>query len=305
MKLTSLLTLAGLGAGSAFVAPATAFHGAGVAAITAPRGSSSASCQMMARVPFIAGNWKMNPLDVDSAKDLAKSVSEATTSVEVEVAVIPPHPFLVPVKDQVDGVDGNKVAVGSQDLYTEDAGAFTGASSTGMLASVGCEYILCGHSERRSVFGDSDEMVNKKVHKVLDQGLKAILCIGESKEEYEAGLNKEICAVHIGKGLMGVTAEQMENIVIAYEPVWAIGTGLTATPADAQGIHKYVRSLLAAKYGDSVADSVRIQYGGSVTPETVDELMACPDIDGALVGGASLVAEKFARIVGFKSPVSA
>ncbi|CAN0370186.1 unnamed protein product [Ectocarpus sp. 6 AP-2014] len=176
--------------------------------------------------------------------------------VEVEVAVIPPHPFLVPVKDQVDGVDGNKVAVGSQDLYTEDAGAFTGASSTGMLASVGCEYILCGHSERRSVFGDSDEMVNKKVHKVLDQGLKAILCIGESKEEYEAGLNKEICAVHIGKGLTGVTAEQMESIVIAYEP-------------------------------------------------TVDELMACPDIDGALVGGASLVAEKFARIVGFKAPVSA
>lgn len=292
-------------AGSAFVAPAKVFHGAGVGAARGTERSSAASCQMMARVPFIAGNWKMNPIDLGSAKDLAKAVSEATTSVEVEVAVIPPHPFLVPVKDQVDSVDGNKVVVGAQDLYIEDAGAFTGASSTGMLDSVGCAYVLCGHSERRSVFGDSDEMVNKKVHKVLNNGLKPILCIGESKEEYEAGLNKEICAVQMGKGLSGVSAEQMENVVIAYEPVWAIGTGLTATPADAQGIHKYVRSLLKEKYGDTVADGVRIQYGGSVTPETVDELMACPDIDGALVGGASLVAEKFGRIVGFKSPVSA
>ncbi|CAM9221338.1 unnamed protein product [Pylaiella littoralis] len=305
MKFTSLLVLAGVPAGSAFVAPAKAFHGSSLATGGATRSASSSSCQMMARVPFIAGNWKMNPVDLDTAKDLAKAVAEATTSVDVEVAVIPPAAFLVPVKAQVDSVEGNKVAVGAQDLYIQDAGAFTGAISTGMIASVGCSYVLCGHSERRSVFGDSNEMVNQKVHKVLDQGLKAILCIGESKEEYEAGLNKEICAVQMGKGLAGVSAEQMDSLVIAYEPVWAIGTGLTATPADAQGVHKYVRSLLADKYGATVADSVRIQYGGSVTPETVDELMACPDIDGALVGGASLVGEKFARIVGFESPVTA
>lgn len=265
-------------------------------------------CQMAAggRVPFIAGNWKMNPLDLDSAKALAKQVAELTTGTEnVEVAVIPPHPFLVPVGEQVGSVAGNRVTVGAQNLYIENQGAFTGAVSTAMLASVGCTYVLCGHSERRSVFGDSDETVNRKVRKVLDAGLKPILCIGESKEEYEAGLNKEICAVQLGKDLAGVSAEEMDKIVIAYEPVWAIGTGLTATPADAQGVHAYVRSLLAEKYGDTVADGVRIQYGGSVTPETVDELMACPDIDGALVGGASLVADKFARIVGFKSAVSA
>lgn len=271
-------------------------------------GSKNDVCHMVAggRTPFIAGNWKMNPLDLGSAKDLAKKVAEQTTGLTgVEVAVIPPHPFLVPVLEQVKSVSGSHVTVGAQNLYIENQGAFTGAVSTAMLSSVGCTYVLCGHSERRVVFGDSNETVNRKLRKVLDEGLKPILCIGESKEEYESGLNKEVCAVQLGKGLADVTPEEMAKIVIAYEPVWAIGTGLTATPEIAQGVHAHVRSLLAEKYGQGVADTVRIQYGGSVTPETVDELMACPDIDGALVGGASLVPEKFARIVGFSSTVSA
>merc|ERR1712066_56055 len=182
----------------------------------------------------------------------------------------------------------SKVGLGGQDCHWEAGGAFTGAVSTGMLKSVGCEYVLTGHSERRAVFGDSDADVNKKTLKVLEEGLKAILCIGELKEERESGETFNVCDTQLTKGLAGVTAEQMANVVIAYEPVWAIGTGLTATPAMAQETHAYIRSWFVENYSREVADAVIIQYGGSVKADNVDELMACPDIDGALVGGASL-----------------
>jgi triosephosphate isomerase len=253
----------------------------------------------MTRTPIITGNWKMNPGDLNTALELARNVMEQTQGLKgVEVGVIPPFPFIVPVCQVL---EKSHVSVGAQHVFVEDKGAFTGAVSGTMLSSVGCEYVLCGHSERRVIFQENNTLINLKVLKVLSKGMRPILCIGESKEEYESGLNRQVCAVQLGKNLADVTAEQMSNVVIAYEPVWAIGTGLTATPEIAQGVHSYIRSWLAGKYGNDVANSVRIQYGGSVTPESVDDLMACPDIDGALVGGASLIADKFARICRFES----
>eukprot|EP00640_Fibrocapsa_japonica_P003670 CAMPEP_0113935686 /NCGR_PEP_ID=MMETSP1339-20121228/2790_1 /TAXON_ID=94617 /ORGANISM="Fibrocapsa japonica" /LENGTH=296 /DNA_ID=CAMNT_0000937921 /DNA_START=96 /DNA_END=986 /DNA_ORIENTATION=- /assembly_acc=CAM_ASM_000762 len=253
----------------------------------------------MAREAVLAGNWKMNPETLDEAVALAKGVVEQVKDgASGEVIVIPPSPFLVPVADII---KGSGVQLGGQNAFFEDKGAYTGAVSTCMLKSVGAKYVLAGHSERRTLFRDDDSSINRKVRKILEAGLKPILCIGETKEEYDQGLVELVCGLQISKDLADVTAEQMKDIVIAYEPVWAIGTGLTATPEIAQSVHKYIRSCIAKKFGDEVAEGVRIQYGGSVTPETVDELMACPDIDGALVGGASLVADKFGRICKYQS----
>merc|ERR1712151_423120 len=169
---------------------------------------------------------------------------------------------------------------------------YTGSVSASMVKSIGCEYILCGHSERRTLFSDSDDAINKKVLKVLESGMKPILCIGETKEEYDLKIKNEVCAMQLSKDLLGVSKEQMKDVVFAYEPVWAIGTGL-------------VCGVLSNLYDDEVAQQTRIQYGGSVTPDSVDELMSQPDIDGCLVGGASLVADKFGRIINFKSLVAA
>jgi len=245
---------------------------------------------------LMAGNWKMNTL-LPEAVSLAKEVAASAdkSAADVEVAVCAPFPFLTSVKEAL----GGKVGLGAQDCSTEDAGAFTGAVSTGMLESVGCDYILSGHSERRATFGDTDEDVNAKTLKILAQGLKCILCIGELKEERESGETFNVCNTQLTKGLKGVSAEMMKNVVIAYEPVWAIGTGLTATPEVAQETHAYIRSWFVENYSKEVADAVIIQYGGSVNDANVDELMACADIDGALVGGASLKGPSFDRIVNF------
>lgn len=254
---------------------------------------------MADRTPLIAGNWKMNT-DLESAVELAKAVAAASEKAkDVDVAVCVPAPFLIPVKE---AVAGSKVGVGAQDCYFEDAGAYTGEVSTSMLKSVGTDYIVTGHSERRAIFGDDDEAVNKKTLKVLAEGLKAILCIGEQKEERESGETFTICDTQLTKGLKGVSAEMMADVVIAYEPVWAIGTGLTATPEMAQETHAYIRSWFVDNYSQEVADKVVIQYGGSVKADNVDELMACEDIDGALVGGASLQADGFSRIINFEKP---
>jgi len=255
---------------------------------------SRASVEM--RDMLIAGNWKMNTL-LPEAVSLAKEVAEAAKTADCDVAVCAPFPYLTAVKD---ALKGSKVGLGAQDCYTADAGAFTGAVSTGMLESVGCDYVLSGHSERRSVFGDSDEDVNAKTLKILAQGLKCILCIGELKEERESGETFNVCNTQLTKGLKGVDEEMMKNIVIAYEPVWAIGTGLTATPEVAQETHEYIRSWFVENYSQAVADEVIIQYGGSVNDANVDELMACKDIDGALVGGASLKGSSFSRICNFE-----
>jgi len=259
----------------------------------APR---SAGQQIVMRTPLMAGNWKCNTV-LTEAVDLAKAVAAtAEKNPNVDVAVCAPAPFLAPVAD---ALKESKVGLGGQDCHWEAGGAFTGAVSTGMLKSVGCEYVLTGHSERRAVFGDSDADVNKKTLKVLEEGLKAILCIGELKEERESGETFNVCDVQLTEGLKGVSAEMMKDVVIAYEPVWAIGTGLTATPEVAQETHEYIRKWFVENYSQEVADNVIIQYGGSVNDANVDDLMACPDIDGALVGGASLKIESFSRIVNF------
>jgi len=216
--------------------------------------------------------------------------------------LFPPFPFLSKVKEVVDEVG---ITVGAQSIYFEDKGAYTGSVSASMVKSIGCEYILCGHSERRTLFSDSDDAINKKVLKVLESGMKPILCIGETKEEYDLKIKNEVCAMQLSKDLLGVSKEQMKDVVIAYEPVWAIGTGLVCGAQEANDVHEFLRGVLSNLYDDEVAQQTRIQYGGSVTPDSVDELMSQPDIDGCLVGGASLVADKFGRIINFKSLVAA
>ena len=211
--------------------------------------------------------------------------------------MFPPFPFISSVVDDLAGVG---VGVGAQSIFhTAESGAYTGAVSASMVTSLGCQYVLCGHSERRTVFKDDDEAINKKVLKVIEDGMRPVLCIGETEEEYDAGLCADVCKLQLAKDLAGVSAAAMKDVVIAYEPVWAIGTGKVCPCDVAQQVHKTIRDYLAELYDRSTADAVRIQYGGSVTPESVDELMAQPDIDGCLVGGASLVAEKFARICNF------
>merc|ERR1719238_108219 len=260
-----------------------------------------AQSDIVMRTPLMAGNWKMNTV-LPEAVDLAKAVAKAAEGAPVDVAVCAPAPFLAPV---IDALKGTKIGVGGQDCHWEAGGAYTGAISTSMLKSVGCQYVLAGHSERRATFGDSDADVNKKTLKILEEGLKCILCIGELKEERESGETFAVCDVQLTEGLKGVSAEMMKSVVIAYEPVWAIGTGLTATPEVAQETHEYIRKWFVDNYDQEVADNVIIQYGGSVNDANVDDLMACPDIDGALVGGASLKAESFSRIVNFKAPTPA
>merc|ERR1719164_255474 len=228
---------------------------------------------------------------------LAKEVAAAAADADVDVAVCAPFPFLVPVAD---ALKDSKVGLGAQDCYYEDSGAYTAAVSTSMLKSVGTQYVLAGHSERRATFGDSDADVNKKVLKIIGEGLTCILCVGELKEERESGETFSVCDTQLTEGLKGVDAAAMKNVVIAYEPVWAIGTGLTATPEVAQETHAYIRSWFVDNYSQEVADNVIIQYGGSVNDANVDSLMACPDIDGALVGGASLKADAFSAIINYK-----
>jgi len=252
------------------------------------------------RLPFIAGNWKMNT-ELSSAVALATEVAELTKDVDPstrEISIIPPFPFLYEISKLV-GSTPQKIKVGAQSVYFEKKGAFTGAVSSSMLKSVGCTYVLVGHSERRKIFGELDGEINNEVRSVIDAGLTPILCIGETKDEYVLGLNQQVCNLQLAKDLRDLTAEQVSKLVVAYEPVWAIGTGLTATPEIAQSVHASIRQWLSKTYGAEVADQIRILYGGSVTAETVDDLMKCPDIDGALVGGASLTAKSFARIANF------
>eukprot|EP00536_Pseudo-nitzschia_multiseries_P008794 jgi/Psemu1/199058/e_gw1.230.76.1 len=216
-----------------------------------------------------------------------------------EVVVFPPFPFISKVKDAVEDAG---ITVGAQSIFFEDKGAYTGSVAASMVNSIGCEYVLCGHSERRTIFRDDDDAINRKVLKVLESGMKPILCIGETKAEYDLNIKNEICAMQLSRDLAGVSKEQMEDVVIAYEPVWAIGTGLVCGSEAANETHAFVRTVLERIYDEEVAQATRIQYGGSVTPDSVDELMSMPEVDGCLVGGASLVAESFGRIINFKTP---
>ena len=243
----------------------------------------------------MAGNWKMNT-DVHSSVKLAQGVVSGCKDVvgKVDVAVCPPFVYLQQVGA---ALQSSHIALGSQDVYFEQKGAFTGEISSAMLKDVGCAYAICGHSERRHVIGETDELINKKVHAAILGGLLPILCVGELIEERKANKTTEVVTRQMKKGLASLSAEKMSAVTIAYEPVWAIGTGLTATPQQAQEVHALIRKLLSEMYDRKIAGEIRIQYGGSAKPDNAGELMAQEDIDGLLVGGASLKADDFVAIV--------
>jgi len=249
------------------------------------------------RTPIIAGNWKLYKT-VGEAVELVRELLGGLGSIaEREVVICPPFTALYALRPLLVGTN---LQLGAQDLFYETQGAYTGAIAPAMLADVGCRYVIVGHSERRQLFGDTDASVNRKLHAALAGKLRPIMCVGESKPQRDSGEAELIVTAQVRAGLAAVAAAQLAELVIAYEPIWAIGTGDTATAADAQAMHLAIRSTLAALYGDALAQTVRIQYGGSVKPDNVDELMAQPDIDGALVGGASLKADSFLRIVHFQ-----
>ena len=246
------------------------------------------------RKPFIAGNWKMNMCS-ESAVALASGLAAELKGVDtVDIAVCPPYVYLQSVAK---AINASNIALGSQNVYFEEKGAFTGEISCGMLKDVSCAYAIIGHSERRHVMGESNELINKKVHTAISGGLLPILCVGELLEEREAGKTNAVVEEQTRKGLAGIDAEKVLAVTIAYEPVWAIGTGKTATSDQAQEVHAMIRGLLAEMYSEEVADQIRIQYGGSAKPSNTAELMACPDVDGLLVGGASLKVEDFAAMI--------
>ncbi|MEM1099249.1 MAG: triose-phosphate isomerase [Planctomycetota bacterium] len=253
---------------------------------------------MPTRKPHVGGNWKMN-LHHEEAKALAAGLAESlngTAGDAVDVSVFPAFPYLAAVSSVLCDA-GSKIKVGAQDAYTQANGAYTGEVSLSMLKDVGVGVVLVGHSERRHVIGESDALVNEKVLASLEAGFEVILAIGEQLEQREANQTDAINLGQTALGLAGVTAEQMSKITIAYEPVWAIGTGKTATPDDAQAAHAAIRAGLTHLYGSDVADGVRIQYGGSMKPANAADLLAQPDIDGGLIGGASLKAPDFTGIV--------
>jgi triosephosphate isomerase len=215
-----------------------------------------------------------------------------------EVMIAPPFPALETAEA---GLRGSSVALGAQDVFWENEGAFTGQVSAVMLRAVGCRYAIIGHSERRQFFGETDDTVNRKIRAAVSAGLVPVMCVGESESERDGGRTLSILDKQVKSGLKGFFAEQMGSLVIAYEPVWAIGTGKTATSAQAQEAHRFIRSLIEGLLGSALAAGIRVLYGGSVKPDNVSELMAMPDIDGGLVGGASLNPESFAKIVQYKS----
>ncbi len=247
----------------------------------------------MARTALIAGNWKMNT-DRAGAVALATGVAAIAAPAGREVLIIPPTCFLEAVSG---AVSGSSVGVGAQNMHPADKGAFTGETSGPMLSSLGVGYVLCGHSERRHVFGESAAFVGEKVAAAHRHGVRPILCVGETLDDREAGRTEAVVAEQLAAGLAEVDATQILATTIAYEPVWAIGTGRTASPEQAQAVHAFIRERLAALYDEAAADAVRIQYGGSVKPANAAELLGQADIDGALVGGASLTPESFAGII--------
>ena len=246
------------------------------------------------RKKLIAGNWKMCKI-TNEAVDLANRLKRGLASVQdVDIVVCPPFTALTSVYDIV--MESN-IVLGAQDMYWEKEGAFTGEVSPVMLKDCGCEFVIVGHSERRKFFNETDSLVNKKTKAALSFGLTPIVCIGETLEEREAGSTNEVLKRQLDNGFNDMSAEDMRSLVIAYEPVWAIGTGKTATPGVAQEAHKFIREWIKAAFSLEVAAELRILYGGSVKPENTKELVSQEDIDGALVGGASLTAESFVAIV--------
>ncbi|MEW6189153.1 MAG: triose-phosphate isomerase [Actinomycetota bacterium] len=250
------------------------------------------------RKPIIAGNWKMNKT-VEEAVELVQDLIPLVMDVrDVEIVVCPPFTALKSVSTVIEFSNPN-IFLGAQDMHWGEKGAYTGEISPVMLLDLGVKYVIIGHSERRRDFGETNEVVNKKVISALSHGLIPIMCIGETLEQREAGETQRVVTTQLLKGLEGLKKEDIEKVVIAYEPVWAIGTGRSATPEDANDVIRSIRALIGAQFDVETAKKVRIQYGGSVTPENITGFMEEPEIDGALVGGASLDAGSFAKIIKF------
>ncbi len=248
------------------------------------------------RKKIVAGNWKMN-MELEEGLNLVKSINQYFTdkpSVRCEVIVCPPYIHLASV-NQI--LKNGKVRAGAQNCASEKSGAYTGEVSAPMIKSTGAEYVIIGHSERRTYYNEDNRILNKKTILALGAGLKVIFCCGEVKEERESGKYFEVVRTQLEEGLFTLKPEEITNVVIAYEPVWAIGTGLTATPEQAQEMHEYIRSLIKGKYGSVIAENITILYGGSCKPSNSAEIFSKPDVDGGLIGGASLKKEDFIAIV--------
>lgn len=246
------------------------------------------------RKKIVAGNWKMNN-DLNESISLINQIKEILVHRDdVKVIVAPPFTALDRVSQLLNGTE---IGLSAQNMCYEDSGAFTGAVSAKMLKSVGCEYVILGHSERRTLFNETNGDVNKKIKKAISESLIPIFCVGETLEEREAGKMKKVIEKQIKKGLKGISEEDFSGAIVAYEPVWAIGTGKTASPEQAQEVHAFIRNLLNELYSETLAENTTIQYGGSVKPENASELIGQKDIDGALVGGACLKADSFANII--------
>jgi triosephosphate isomerase len=246
------------------------------------------------RKPFVAGNWKMHTT-ATSAVELASAIVKGLGAEDrVTVAVCPPFPYLSRVAEVL---RGSRLVLGAQNMYPEKEGAFTGEVSPTMLVDVGCRYVILGHSERRHKLGESDALINQKVRKALAAGLRGILCVGETLEEREGNKTEAVLDRQMRRGLAEVKRDELKELVLAYEPVWAIGTGRNATPDQAQQASAFIRRTIADIFGEEAAQEIPIQYGGSVKPENARSLMTQPDVDGALVGGACLIAEQFLAII--------
>lgn len=247
------------------------------------------------RKKVVAGNWKMNN-DLSESVNLISEIKNSIAGKELKAEVII-CPTFTSLETANALIKDTNVKLGAQNMHFEDGGAFTGEISASMLKSVGCQYVILGHSERRTIFGESDEVINKKMKKALSAGLKPIFCIGETLEQRENGTTNKVIERQVRNGLTGISAEELATIIVAYEPVWAIGTGKTATPEQAQEVHLFIRNLIKELYSADSAENLTIQYGGSVKPDNAKELLSQPDIDGALVGGACLKAGSFIDIV--------
>lgn len=247
---------------------------------------------------ILAGNWKMNKNQAEAVELIKGLIPEVKDSTDVDVVV---GPVFTSIPAVVEAVKGTNIDVAAQNCHWEDSGAFTGEISPPMLVEAGVKYCIIGHSERRQFFGETDENINKKAKALYNHGLIPIICCGETLEEREAGKTTDVVATQLRGCLQDLPADKMKETVLAYEPVWAIGTGKVATPEQAQEVHAMIRGLLVELYGQDVADAVRIQYGGSVKPANVKELMGQQDIDGALVGGAALTVDNFGPIVNFQN----
>lgn len=247
------------------------------------------------RIPIVGGNWKMNRGTPEQSKEMLKELIPLINHIiNVEIVIVPPFTSLIGTYEILKGTN---IKLGAQNMYFEEKGAFTGEISPNFLKEIGVEYVILGHSERRNIFNESDDLINKKLKKALNIGLKPIVCIGEHLEEREAGKTKEIIKYQMDRTFKDLNKDQIIQTVIAYEPIWAIGTGKTATPEQAEEIHVFIREILSQKFDQETADSIRIQYGGSIKPDNAEDLFGKKNIDGGLVGGASLQANSLAHII--------